>query len=90
MRNLLLVFVGGGLGSVLRYLVYRLTNSITQSVFPYGTFLVNIIGCFFIGFFVFYTERYDVQSLQWRLFCSYLAFAVDLPPFQLLRLRTYH
>jgi CrcB protein len=29
---------------------------------------VNIIGCFFIGFFVFYTERYDAQSLQWRLF----------------------
>src|SRR5882762_8967835 len=68
MRNLLLVFVGGGLGSVLRYVVYRLTDSITQSVFPYGTFLVNIIGCFFIGFFVFYTERYDAQSLQWRLF----------------------
>lgn len=68
MRSLLLVFVGGGLGSVLRYAVYRLTDSITQSVFPYGTFLVNIIGCFFIGFFVFYTERYDAQSLQWRLF----------------------
>jgi len=68
MRNLLLVFVGGGLGSVLRYAVYRLTDTIIQSVFPYGTFLVNIVGCFFIGFFVFYTERYDAQGLQWRLF----------------------
>jgi len=68
MRNLLLIFIGGGLGSVLRYAVYRFTDSIIQSAFPYGTFLVNIIGCFFIGFFVFYTERYDVQGLQWRLF----------------------
>ena len=68
MRNLLLVFFGGGLGSVLRYAVYRLTDTIIQSVFPYGTFLVNIVGCFFIGFFVFYTERYDAQGLQWRLF----------------------
>jgi fluoride exporter len=68
MKNLLLVFIGGGLGSVLRYIIYRFTNSITVSPFPYGTFLVNIIGCFFIGFFVFYTERYDQQGLQWRLF----------------------
>ena len=68
MRALLLVFVGGGLGSVLRYVTYRLIDKITLSAFPYGTFLVNIIGCFFIGFFVFYTERYDNQGLQWRLF----------------------
>lgn len=68
MKNLLLVFIGGGLGSVLRYVIYRFTNSITVSPFPYGTFLVNITGCFFIGFFVFYTERYNIQGLQWRLF----------------------
>jgi len=68
MKNLLLVFIGGGLGSVLRYVIYRFTNSITTSPFPYSTFLVNIIGCFFIGFFVFYTDRYDANGLQWRLF----------------------
>src|ERR1700712_2482801 len=68
MKNLLLVFICGGLGSVLRYIIYRFTNSITVSPFPYGTFLVNIIGCFFIGFFVFYTERYDQEGMQWRLF----------------------
>lgn len=68
MRNLFLIFIGGGLGSVLRYVIHRLMNNVTWYAFPYGTFLVNIIGCFFIGFFVFYTERYGVQSIQWRLF----------------------
>ena len=68
MKNLLLVFVGGGIGSVLRYALSRWINAQSVSHFPYGTFLVNIIGCFFIGFFVFYTERYGAEGSQWRLF----------------------
>ena len=70
MKNLLLIFVGGGIGSVLRYALSRWINAQSVSHFPYGTFLVNIIGCFFIGFFVFYTERYDAEGLQWRLFLT--------------------
>jgi CrcB protein len=66
----ILVFVGGGLGSLCRYLISRwITGSIT-STFPYGTFLVNITGCLLIGFFVFYfTEgRFGAASLAGRLF----------------------
>ncbi|MGZ3765415.1 MAG: fluoride efflux transporter CrcB [Mucilaginibacter sp.] len=68
MRTLLLVFIGGGLGSVMRYAVNRLMNSLVSSAFPIGTFLVNIIGCFFIGFLVFYTNRFGSYNQQWRLF----------------------
>lgn len=50
MKNLLYIFLGGGLGSVLRFV----TSSATQrwwtlSYFPLGTLLVNITGCFLIG-----------------------------------------
>jgi fluoride exporter len=49
MSNIIYVFIGGGLGSILRYLlsgaVYRWTNS----MFPFGTIVVNTTGCFFIG-----------------------------------------
>jgi CrcB protein len=49
MQNIFFVFIGGGLGSILRYLlsgaIYRWTNS----VFPLGTIAVNTIGCFLIG-----------------------------------------
>ena len=46
MKQVFLVFLGGGLGSVLRFLVSKLYN--TQN-FPLGTFLVNCIGCLLIG-----------------------------------------
>jgi CrcB protein len=38
------------------------------STFPYGTFIVNISGCFLIGFLVYFTERFGTSSLPWRIF----------------------
>ncbi|MBB4118032.1 CrcB protein [Mesonia hippocampi] len=48
MKQLLLVFIGGGSGSVLRYLLGKWLNNIETGI-PYGTFLANISGSFFIG-----------------------------------------
>jgi CrcB protein len=45
LNNILLVGIGGAVGSVLRYLCQRTWNQ----GFPYGTLLVNIAGCFLIG-----------------------------------------
>ncbi|WP_298472796.1 fluoride efflux transporter CrcB [uncultured Maribacter sp.] len=49
MKQLLLVFLGGGLGSVLRYYISKTFNSFFHNIFL-GTFIVNIIGCLVIGF----------------------------------------
>ena len=49
MNHLLLIFVGGGVGSVLRYLVGRMVSGSCQGSFPWGTFTANIIGCLLIG-----------------------------------------
>ena len=43
--NILLVGIGGGIGSILRYFLQRTLNL----SFPYGTLLVNIAGCLLIG-----------------------------------------
>lgn len=48
MKNLILVFIGGGFGSVLRYLIGKYLNSQTTGI-PYGTFAANIIGSLLIG-----------------------------------------
>lgn len=48
MKQLLLVFLGGGLGSLLRYIISKTFNTYFQH-FYLGTFLVNIIGCLIIG-----------------------------------------
>ena len=45
MYHLILVGLGGAVGSMLRYLCQRQFNH----HFPYGTLLVNIIGCLIIG-----------------------------------------
>lgn len=50
MKQLLLVFLGGGAGSVLRYLVSRSFNP--AEGFPLGTLGVNIIGSLLIGLFL--------------------------------------
>lgn len=54
MKNAVFVFIGGGLGSVLRYLISIL---IPATSFPYATFIVNIIGSFLIGCFVAYNAQ---------------------------------
>ena len=46
-RNLLLIALGGAAGSVLRYLVSSL-----NTLFPWGTFTVNILGSLLIGLLV--------------------------------------
>jgi fluoride exporter len=67
MQAVLLIFVGGGIGSLLRYGLSRWINHTVISHFPVGTFIVNMIGCFLIGFIIFYTERYQEHVQEWRL-----------------------
>ena len=48
MKQVLLVFIGGGFGSVARFLLSKVLNSSSNGI-PYGTFLANILGSLFIG-----------------------------------------
>ena len=48
MKQLILVFIGGGVGSSLRYWISKYLNSAETGI-PYGTFAANIIGSFIIG-----------------------------------------
>ena len=66
-KNLLLVGLGGGIGSILRYGTFLLIN--TKS-FPYATLTVNIIGSFIIGIVFAFALREEVLSQQWKLFLA--------------------
>lgn len=49
--NILLVGIGGALGSISRYLLGTWIQTLSRSLdFPFGTLTVNLIGCFVIGF----------------------------------------
>lgn len=48
--KLLAVIMGGGVGALLRFGVSNYSAKLFGSTFPWGTLLVNMIGCLFIGF----------------------------------------
>ncbi|MFF0385378.1 fluoride efflux transporter CrcB [Streptomyces sp. NPDC004286] len=47
--NWLLVIIGGAAGAPLRYLTDRAVQKRHDAVFPWGTFTVNVLGCFILG-----------------------------------------
>ncbi len=49
LKSILLVGAGGFAGSVARFLLTKFTSSEWGSVFPIGTFSVNVLGCLAIG-----------------------------------------
>ena len=56
MKNFLLVFLGGGLGSGLRYLVTAVMNQYSKFL-PFGTFAVNMLGCILIGLILGFAQK---------------------------------
>jgi CrcB protein len=50
--TVLWVFLGGGLGSAARYLIGQWSVAALGAAFPYGTLIVNLVGCFALGLVV--------------------------------------
>ena len=61
MKHALLVFLGGGLGSALRYGFGKIFQTV-PGAFPMSTFTVNILGCFLIGIFMGYGLKTETLS----------------------------
>jgi CrcB protein len=57
------VFAGGGIGSLCRYAVSLLTKARFGHAFPIGTLIVNLIGCFVIGYLGARFERIHIAQI---------------------------
>ncbi len=66
MKQLLLIALGGGTGSVLRYLVSLWMARCCPSPFPVGTFAVNMLGCFLMGLLLGLADRHAVFNEELR------------------------
>lgn len=60
MKTFFLVGLGGFAGSYLRYFFASLIEQNVLSSFPYGTFAVNIVGCFIIGILYAMSTRFNL------------------------------
>ncbi len=66
----LMVALGGALGSVVRYLVGGWVAERWGTSFPYGTLVINITASFIIGFFLAFAQDRARLSPYWRLFIA--------------------
>lgn len=70
MKEFIAIFLGGGLGSVLRYATQMLMHErIVAYNFPWATFTVNIVGSFLIGLFYALSAKFN-WPVEVRLFLT--------------------
>ena len=77
--NLIAVFLGGGLGSICRYGVEKLSSTIIGSNFPYATLCSNVLSTLVLAYFIYFF------TIRWVLVIhgsclKLLVFVVDLAP----------
>lgn len=73
-RTNVLIGIGGLPGSISRYLTASLFTKISHSHFPYGTFIVNVVGCLLDGIICGPSKRYKwltadfpYNRILWRI-----------------------
>lgn len=65
-KNVLLVGLGGGLGSVLRYISSVVINKNFDSKFPFATLIVNISGSLLIGIVLGFLQKNNMGDADWK------------------------
>ncbi len=55
--NILLVAAGSGFGGATRYIISRIMQTMFPGSFPWGTFVVNVLGCFLLGSIYGFIEK---------------------------------
>ena len=85
-KDILFVALGGGTGSVLRFLCQKWIGTNVNYSYPVGTFVINITGCFLIGVFFSIASKNSSFNSQWQLllmtglcggFTTFSAFTLD-------------
>ena len=66
--NLLIIALGGALGAVSRFLLGNGMSRALGSALPYGTFVINIVGCFAMGLLMTIIVDREMIPAAWRLF----------------------
>ncbi|PYU13006.1 MAG: hypothetical protein DMG37_11585 [Acidobacteria bacterium] len=74
--QLVLIAIFGAIGTLARYGLQGLVQVRAGSAFPYGTLLINLTGCFFLGLIGQFTMNRIVLSREWLRATTYVAASV--------------
>ena len=86
LKTLFLIGIGGGVGSIFRYLTSVFVTKYFQTAFPLATFAVNFAGCLIIGVLLGLFERHQLASSDLKIllvtgfcggFTTFSAFAAE-------------
>lgn len=70
MKELIVVFIGSGLGGLSRFGLGKWVDSWHSHHFPFGTLVINIIACFALGFVIGLSKHNQIFSPTTRLFLT--------------------
>lgn len=86
MKQVILIAVAGAMGTVSRYGLSQFTHSILGKGFPWGTLIINVVGCFIIGLLATLFADSNILSKELQLaatvgflgaFTTFSAFSFD-------------
>ncbi len=66
-KTVILVGIGGGIGSISRYLCGLIVTKYFQTFFPVATFCINVLGCLLIGLLLGYFEKQHISSSNLKI-----------------------
>ena len=67
-KQMLLIGLGGFVGSVARFLVSKLNTRVDWFSIPIGTLTVNVVGSLLIGFLIGISEKSPILTVELRMF----------------------
>lgn len=70
MQNYYIVFVGAGIGGMVRYWGTNFVYKFLSPTFPHGTLFVNVLGSFIIGMVMYYLNTNELINPATRIFLT--------------------
>ena len=89
LKSLLFIFLGGGFGAVVRFLIGKFSLQLFETNFPMGTLVANLVACILVGLFVYqFNLRLDVSQQALYLFLV-IGFCGGLSTFSTFSIETF-